>query len=237
MNLTHDIIYKKTFDNLLEIKRNNILFQDMYTNIFNKFDSCLIGGAIRDFCIDSTPKDLDFVINISNRELFNYISKYDYKINKFGGYKICLNDLIVDIWSIDNHWAFKNNILNKSIENLEYTTFYNIDSLVFNVKSNTLYSDCFLDGYKNKLLDITLKKEYFHLNPNVISNVYKAVKLVDQLGLDLSKTTYEYLNYWKKSCNEAKDEFKSYADNINNGIVDKLTYILEFLLLITPAKA
>jgi len=233
MNLTHDIIYEKTFENLREINRNNTLFQDMYSNLLNKFDSCLIGGAIRDFCLDTTPKDLDFVINISDRDLFNYISKYDYKINKFGGYKICLNDLIVDIWSIDNHWAFKNNILPKSIENLEYTTFYNIDSLVFNVNRNKLYSNCFLKGYENKVLDITLDKKYFHRNPQQTSNVYKAVKLAYQLELDCSSTTLEYIKNWEKNCNEPISEFESYADNnINNkSIAYKFTYILKYLLL------
>ncbi|WP_281217264.1 hypothetical protein [Lysinibacillus capsici] len=231
MNLSHNIIYEKTVENLREIIRNNYSFKELYLNLLKRYDSCLIGGAIRDFCFDSTPKDLDFVINIPDKNLFTYISKFDYKINKFGGYKVILDEIIVDIWSIDNHWAFKNKILPKSVENLEHTTFYNFDSLVFNLKSDILYSNCFLDGYKKNELDITLDKTHFHQNPQITSNVYKALKLADQLDLEFSSNTIEYIQYWTENCHEPIKEFISYAQNISNKNLNKFTYTLNYLFL------
>lgn len=232
MNLTHNIIYEKTLENLKDIMRKNYYFEDMYLNLFKRYDSCLIGGAIRDFCFDKTPKDLDFVINLSDKKLFNYIKNYDFKINKFGGYKVFLDEMIVDVWSMDNHWAFKNNILPKCVENLEFTTFYNFDSLVFNLNNETLYSNCFLNGYNKKLLDITLDKKYFHRNPQKTSNVYKALKLADQLDLVFSSATIEYIKYWEQNFNEPINEFISYADNISSkNKASEFAYILSYLLL------
>jgi hypothetical protein len=210
MSLTHDIIYRKTLSRLNEFYDNNHEFHDIYINLLINYEACLIGGAIRDFCSDIKPKDLDFVINLSDKELFSFVSKYNYKTNKFGGYKVKLNDLYVDIWSIDNHWAFKNQIITKNIENIEYTTFYNFDSLVFNLSSQQLYTDCFLDGYKSKTLDITLDKKYHSQNPGNISNVYKALKLANDWGLNLSSNTLEYIKSWKDSCSSPLNQIKSY---------------------------
>lgn len=215
MNLTHDIIYDKTLFHLSELYKNR-LYKDIYLNLLNKYETCLIGGAIRDFCFDSQPKDLDFVINIPDKELLRCISKYNYKVNKFGGYKIVIDQFYLDIWSIDNHWAFKNQILSKKIENLEYTTFYNFDSLVFNLSENKLYAECFLDAYNSRTLDITLDKKYLHKNPGKISNVYKACKLADDWNLNFSPTTLEYLVSWKNSFLFPLNQLRRYEESNNN---------------------
>lgn len=61
----------------------------------------------------------------NNNGLDDVLRKYNTKINRFGGYKISFNDINVDIWRIENTWAFKNQkINNKKSQKKELKKFF-----------------------------------------------------------------------------------------------------------------
>ncbi|MGW8892054.1 hypothetical protein ACWGMM_10020, partial [Bacillus subtilis] len=71
------------------------------------------GGSIRDLCmapeVNKMPRDFDIAINFKNEEKFSaLIGNYNYKKNRFGGYKFSISNIDFDVWDLNNTWAFKN---------------------------------------------------------------------------------------------------------------------------------
>lgn len=75
----------------------------------------LIGGILREFRDHNgiaNLRDIDIIVSINNAELWKIIlNKYYFQENRFGGYKLQCQDLLVDTWKIEETWAFRNNIV------------------------------------------------------------------------------------------------------------------------------
>ena len=105
--------------------------------LMNCYDLYLFGGGVRDLLNNSLEqvRDLDFVIKSKNNEEINLESyipdNITFKKNRFNGYKIYFDNLIIDIWDIKNTWAFKSNLLDDSVENLLDSVYLNIDALLY----------------------------------------------------------------------------------------------------------
>lgn len=83
----------------------------------------LVGGAIRDLMLANIPKDLDFVV-VGEEHLewvMLVLKKFniEYSLNRFGGFKINYNGVMVDLW-----------ITNDLFSSMQY----NVDGLYFNLK-------------------------------------------------------------------------------------------------------
>jgi len=139
----------------------------------------LFGGAVREYIenkFSTIPRDFDIVIkkDKANFNLDNVLNKFNYKKNRFGGYKIKLNSLEFDIWEIENTWAFKN----KKVECLEEeyskrlqdTVFLNVDSIVYNLSKGIIYNDKYNNAMKKRILDVVL-----YDNPYEALNLFRAI--------------------------------------------------------------
>lgn len=136
----------------------------------------LFGGGVRDYLDDTLDisRDLDFVIESKSSKLD--ISKYivdceyvSYSKNRFGGYKIVFeNNLVFDVWNLEDTWAFKTKRLQMSAENLMESVYLNIDSLVYSVNTGTYLKSC--------------------------DELYSAIKRDRQIDILYDETPFEYLN-------------------------------------------
>lgn len=110
----------------------------------------LFGGGVRDYLdgmLDSS-RDLDFVIESKSGRLD--IGRYlensgctSYTKNRFGGYKIIFSDdLVFDVWNLEDTWAFKTRRLPTSAESLMDSVYLNIDGLVYSIASDTYLRHC-----------------------------------------------------------------------------------------------
>ena len=167
------------FRALLEDERSlrNILYQ-----ILAEGTAYIIGGYVRDVFEGNESRDLDIVVDIKKERLIDIVdSDPCYKqFNRFGGAKLKLPSIDVDIWSFDNNWAFKNKLVrlneNEKLNSLAKGCFYNFDALVVNVSKftySTKYYEAFLDDEK---LDILQKRSiYKNLNPTLEANILRAI--------------------------------------------------------------
>ena len=190
------------FSNENENKRNIVEFLN---NISKCGDPLLFGGAIRDinlYGIKHFKSDLDFVFDGTSECLERSISKYKTHKNKFGGYRLCIDSIDIDIWPIEKTWAFKNKAVKyKDRNSLLATTITNWDSIYFSWNEKKLhhskkYFEDILDGY----LDIVLDK-----NPNPLGLLVRVLrscilKESHKLSRHLSNTVY------KELCNYTVDE-------------------------------
>ena len=153
----------------------------------------LFGGAIRDFFDNSldSSRDFDFVIETRPGISIDYISlcetldNVQCKKNRYDGYKIIFNNLInVDVWNLEDTWAFRTKKLKPSANNLLKSVYLNIDALVFSLNSNTFLDNCdsvYMNIRKNHLIDIV-----FEETPFEELNLLRALVLQKKYSYNLS---------------------------------------------------
>ena len=171
--------------NIFEINDRSIIFElEKVGEIY------LIGGALRHYRLDNSAinlNDIDIVISVNNEDCWNhFIKNKKHIINRFGGYKIDLGYISIDIWRIEETWAYKNGKVKSSYIdygiNLQYTVFLNIDSIIYHWQSDTWYDSEFNKAIKTNTIDIVLED-----NPALILNITKALIISYRYSMDLSE--------------------------------------------------
>lgn len=170
----------------------------------------LFGGGVRDFLDGNFEeiRDLDFVVRSKSKYLVN-IEKYipkdkniKFTKNRFGGYKIFFDSLIIDIWNMEDTWLFKKHRIKISEENLINSVYLNIDALLYLLNKKEYLYDCdknYIKIKKSKLLDIKSNK-----TPYEELNLLRALVFKKKYSLVLS--------------NELKKQFKKYIKQDINAI-------------------
>lgn len=175
-------------------------FMDFFFELFISGSAYIVGGYFRDYLLNKDSRDIDIITDISNDLLLSLIknSNATYSINRYGGIKISLQSTEIDIWTIDNNWAFKNNLVtlndNDKLHSIAKGCFYNFDSLVINLHTYNYNLRYFNECMSNKELNILQENSvYKNLNPSIEANILRAIYLAKKYDLDFSLNTINYL--------------------------------------------
>ena len=177
----------------------NQAFDLLMENLEKKGDIIVIGGAIRDIIINKCePRDIDLIIDTAEDlgDIMEYFS--DVYKNRFGGYKLFVEDLELDVWTINTHWAFRENILEESIDNIKYSTFLNFDSVLYNITKEVGNADMFNKAIAKSRLEIMLDDEHIYKNPSMGINIARMLVIKKDWGLNFSERINEYIFEWVK---------------------------------------
>lgn len=197
---------KQLNHNYEEFLNQNPLF-GIFRNELEKLGNIILfGGAVRDFgYYDKVPRDIDIVINTSNpASIGNFLFGKNVKKNRFGGYKVKVGSLSVDIWLLPFTWAFREGIVELSVEKLTETVFLNFDSIVFDASNQILYDGGFTESIETNTLDIILEK-----NPSPPLNILRTLVYVDKYKFYMSEGLSKYMQDWIRqysNINTASDE-------------------------------
>lgn len=133
----------------------------------------LFSGILRNYFLEyyGEPRDLDIVIsrNSNYTNLETILKKYgDFKLNAFGGFKLNIKGLSIDVWHIEDTWAIRNGYVktdNTLIEKAVLkSTFFNFSSILYDFKKEKfIYDDSFKTFYKTKTIDIVLEENLSEL--------------------------------------------------------------------------
>lgn len=143
----------------------------------------IVGGFVRDALLDKQNRDIDIIVEIDKKILYEIIedSGCSYDINRHGGIKLHLASFDVDIWTIDSNWAFEKGLVNLKeskkcrLECIAKGCFYNYDSLVVNIHDKSFDIHNYRSFLKDKELDILMSSSsYKNLNPTIEANVIRA---------------------------------------------------------------
>lgn len=173
----------------------------------------LIGGYVRDVFEGKESRDLDIVVDIPHERLKNIVDAENCKkqFNRMDGAKLLLNKINVDIWSFDNNWAFKNELVKRNekekLNCLAKGCFYNYDALVVNV-SNFSYNIRYYENFiKEKKLDILQKRAiYKNLNPTQEANILRAIFLKKKYGVSYTEHLKDYIYLKMQSLSDVYGE-------------------------------
>ena len=185
--------FKEYFHTIINNRVENFLRE---LNINHK--TFLFSGILRNFFLNvfETPRDLDIILSKTSMssDLIYLMKKYgDYKMNSYGGYKLEINNLKLDIWFIEDTWALNYGLVDvskfNSIEDaVLHSTFFNFSSILYDFKKEKfIYDNIFSKFLQNKTIDIVLNQ-----NPSEILCVVNIIYYAEKYKLSLSNKTKNY---------------------------------------------
>lgn len=149
----------------------------------------LIGGVLREYRDWEAIRDLrdiDIIIDIRDRNIWEEILEtYRPKKNSFGGYKLECSALIVDIWSLEETWAYRERHIvcepEEYVRNLPRTVFLNLDAIIYDFNENVWYDEKYQEAMDSRVIDVVLEK-----NPRILLNIVRAMVLKKRYGMSFS---------------------------------------------------
>ncbi|WP_287815125.1 hypothetical protein [Pseudomonas sp.] len=138
----------------------------------------VFGGLIRDIALFGGKEfnsDIDLVVECSQVDLDYFFSACELlaQRNKFGGYRTILDGWSVDVWAVEETWAFKEGLVEYSgVESLLSTTVTTWESVLFSFRTRKIISSMdYLERISRGELDVVLVE-----NPNRLGVLLKLLK-------------------------------------------------------------
>lgn len=218
-----EVDIKSNFENYFRaLLREEIILRNLIFEIFVYGTAYVVGGFFRDFLNNQKSRDVDIIVDIKNKNirLLDVIKalNYPFETNRHGGVKLKLNRITVDLWSLENNWAFKEQLVKLNEEDklnsIAKGCFFNYDSLVINLHDFS-YNLRYYSEFKNKkILDILqTSPPYKNLNPTTEANIIRAIFIKYKFNIEFTENTLIYL--FKKLMsirNSYQDEFQRILD-------------------------
>lgn len=193
---------RKLRDALVDFFQPYANASQLFKMLLMRCSPLLIGGAVRSYLEaggmylrNEPPRDFDFVIRkICIAEFEKIIKKIPFEKNRFGGYKVFVDDFIFDIWKLETTWAFRHGQLKTKRANLYRSVFLNIDSIVYDLMDDKFYNNIYFHAKKTNTLDVV-----FQPNPCVELNLLRALCFKRKYHMRISK---KLRNLFLESINE-----------------------------------
>lgn len=242
-------IQDKIRNNFTAILNDNYELKSLLLQILVEGSAYIIGGYVRDQLNNVSSRDIDIIIDLKHTRLieFIYSSKLKFTINRHNGIKLILKNFNVDIWSIEENWAFKENlvVLNEDdkLESIAKGCFYNFDALVVNLPTFNYNIRYYNKFKKTGTLDILQSSnKYKILNPTSEANILRACWIKKTLNINFSpklkiyifhtigKYNDQYGNYLIRLL-EIKKRYPKYDDYLSaediQNIISDIKYNIE----------
>lgn len=220
--------------NLIKLPSKNIhTFLDFLTEeVGHKGDVYIYGGMLRDLAMFGEKgfnSDIDLVVEGDWSEAVNALKYLDATQNKFGGFRLNIGGMPVDIWNARDTWAVRNGFVRyKDISTLTDTTVLNWDAILMNWRTGEfIHGKNYFKDMQERVLDIV-----FEENPNplgmlvrVLRHLYlkKANKVRSRALFYLAKKTKQY-----KYEDIVHYEINSYGHSSINYYLYKFFHEIEF---------
>lgn len=182
------------------LMRSDKKIMHLFYEIFVYGSAYIVGGYFRDFLSNKKSRDIDVIVDIPQNLLLELINQSGnkYEVNRHGGIKISFESIHLDIWSIQDNWAFKHDLVKLNEEDklnsIAKGCFYNYDSLVINLHNfsyNLRYYSEF--RHSNQLDILQSRSSYKNLNPTIEANILRAFYIKFRFESKYTSNTYEYL--------------------------------------------
>ena len=206
-----------------ETREQNLLLNSFIYEISLLSNLFIVGGYLRCLANSEPVRDLDIIVNVSQVALDELIEKcfLNFRKNRMGGYKVVLDRIAVDVWSVEDNWAFKTGLVKNAelnyVDKIAEGTFFNYDSLVSDLHSFQSNFKHYNVCARTNVLDIIQRNSnYKRLNPTREANVLRAFYLVKKYKLSLSAQVVSYII---QNINYSNDLFGSYMEKLGETLM------------------
>lgn len=163
----------------------------------------LCGGAVRDILLSRrsnniVPRDLDIVLG--NTELKKIAASFSDSVkrwNCYGGVSIQVKDWSIDLWSLNNTWAFVEKLVEgKHFSDFPKTTFLDIEAVAVqlfcrNKQKREIYSKGFFEAILKKTIEINLEE-----NPNPAMCIVRSLGVASKFKFALGPKLAKYIAHY-----------------------------------------
>lgn len=156
----------------------------------------VFGGMVRDFAgsgVKHFNSDIDLVVATGDPDHLKWLlSGRNSTQNRFGGWRLCVDKWLIDVWASSNTWAFSQRYVEHTgnLDELPQTTFFNWDAAVFEIKNKNLHLiDDYILSINSGILDINLPE-----NPNPFGMVFRTWNFMRQGDISISPRLTFYIN-------------------------------------------
>ena len=126
----------------------------------------LFGGVLRDLALLGSRRfssDIDIVVEGMWKDVARYLDSVGATKNRFGGYRLDVGNVPIDVWNAEETWAIRNGLVKyRNIASLTETTILNWDAILLEWRTGSII--CRRDYFphiRERVMDIVLEK-----NPN-----------------------------------------------------------------------
>jgi len=162
------------------------------------------GGLLRDLWLGFEPRDVDIVSHHSMDALNDAFSGHPLSYNRFGGMKLFIEGINVDLWKVeDTHYFKENDFPLPCIHLLPNTVFFNLESIVYEVHGGDGYrlgwENGFFEGCENKTID-----SISQVNPFPELQLARTYHLHEKLNWNLGENLKKYIQSTLPGCDKEK---------------------------------
>ncbi|MFQ2470128.1 hypothetical protein ACK312_17760 [Aeromonas caviae] len=172
---------------------------DFLISISKKHKVYIFGGMIRDIAtlgLSAFKSDIDLVVDASRDEIYSFLISHNPESltkNKFGGFRVHLGLWDIDIWSIRDTWAIKNDMITYTgIESILNTTLMSWDSILYDVQDKkVICGEKYFSDLIRGRLELVLSK-----NPNSLGSIVRIFRTIIGKHADiLGYKICDYISY------------------------------------------
>ena len=164
----------------------------------------VFSGITRNFLLGYlNNRDIDFVVLDSSklRIPLSQIRNFTILKNKFGGYKLQVGNLTIDVWDVHKTWGILQESMRGTAYSLMNTAFFNFSAIVFDYNKGMFYiSDEFCEFYKTHVMEVVYAK-----NPRVETCIVNALYYADNYGFTIGESLRRWIvKHYTKELNFEK---------------------------------
>ncbi len=228
-----EYICKKIDEKMAHLKHDSISLS-LFLEEIETYNPIIIGGFIRNVINNEQIRDIDIILLCDSDIIENIIKKcnLNYSKNRFNGYKVLADNIVLDIWSIDNHNLFEKGLYEKKFENIKETTFINYDSLVYDLINRKLDIKYYQDFLNSNIIDFVGNNEAISNNNQIYFSIVKILNICYNKNTNISLEIQKYiLSHYDEEKNTFVLKLKSeYLKHYNHEMEYELeNYIINFL--------
>ena len=179
-------------------KRHYPHLYSLLENIRNSdYPAFLCGGAVRNFllCNNSIPRDLDIILGYVSRERLETLFPDHIKgKTSLGGLKLQVKDWSIDMWPIQDTWAFKEKeVGGKGFSDYPKTVLLNIDAIAIQLFSKRrqkreIYSEGFFEAIAERTIELNSEE-----NPAPAECIVRALHIANKFKFVIGPRLARYM--------------------------------------------
>ncbi len=186
---------------IADYRDSSPMFCRFWSELLSNGEFYIIGGAIRAIHQNRRPRDIDIIVKDGLAEIVRELGRDAIvQRNYFGGYKLNLNGLLIDIWDFDRHWAFKSGVLDAREDNLARSCLFDFDALIYSPATDYLDITHYENCLRTKTIDFVCHdSNYIKKNPGGLNNVLRLLVAAEDYNLSFSSRVAAYvISYMEK---------------------------------------
>lgn len=180
---------------------------DFITELSKKVEVYIFSGIIRNYFLKIHElRDIDIFIE-GNIDIEQELKGFIFKKNSFGGYKVAINDINLDLWFLQDTWVIKSHQPIFEFDVAKYiptTAFFNFSAIIFSVNKTKFYSTIHFNRFiRDKKIDLVYKP-----NANYALCVVNTFYYSDKLKLKIANKLKKHLCLLHKGNSEKYEEIQ-----------------------------